>query len=308
MLDNTDLEIRILHLSCSSCLLQTIMCKLTGIQPLVETWRVDTCDLIYDTIIDPAVNLYARPIKQTTQLDDSTLLEFNSYDVVMIDCSTDVDMNIGHEIVTQRHGRYDPNTFHFLDIVMVANSDEDGATTYHSNCSADDESSRIDEKEENWDNDNYVNPKFSFANHKTVNELPSIFNSKSLNFNDMCIDFTEKDLIEMLKLPDTAKFITLDKHGNPIDVQRAIQKSANIQEQTIIEEVTDVDDAAVNGAAVTPNEIVVTLDNMPKLLAPPGRIPKVIWQQSNSLIVLKISAPDVGEYNLNVTTKTLQCW
>lgn len=282
------------------------MCKLTGIQPLSETWRVDTCDVIYDTIIDPAVNIYARPIQQTTQLTDSSLLEFNSYDIVMIDCSTDVDINIGHEIVTRRYGCYDPNTFHFLDIVMVGNGDEDGATSYRSNRSADDESSRIDEREDNWDNDNYVNPKFSSAHNKTVDELPNIFNSKSFDFNSMSFDFTEQDIIEMLQLPDTAKIIPVDKHGNPIDIQRAIQEKANFAKEPIIEEVCDnMDD---DGAAVKPNESVVVGAKLPKLLLPPGRIPKVVWQQSNSLIVLKIAAPDVREYNLEVTSKTLQCW
>lgn len=38
----------------------------------------------------------------------------------------------------------------------------------------------------------------------------------------------------------------------------------------------------------------------------PAAVPNVKWQQSNTVIMLVIEAPDVRDYNLHVTTSSLQ--
>lgn len=72
---------------------------MTGIVPTTYgLWTTDTCDDIYDNVLDPAQYLYARPVR-IEMPDEKSDLKYWRCEVVLLDCSGEVDMKINDKIV-----------------------------------------------------------------------------------------------------------------------------------------------------------------------------------------------------------------
>lgn len=203
------------------------------------------------------------------------------------------------------YAEFDTETNHFLDITLMHEDDN-----YSS------ESRAGTDEEENWDDDDYIGKDCVQAT-KTVaakNE-PKI---GEFDLSEMCIEFSEEELKEMLRLPATAKILpatveaedtrtkienTCDSNNEEIP-SKDIAKNENGKAVSSSETASKTAIEASSNAASDAQKSAIDNIPMPELKRP-GKIPNIIWQQSDSIVCIKIHVPDVKDYKLKVTPSTV---
>lgn len=60
-------------------------------------------------------------VRDTTDITNLNILQFNSYDSIYIDCSQNDDVNINELIVLKNYAEYDPQTKHLLMTNVLKN-------------------------------------------------------------------------------------------------------------------------------------------------------------------------------------------
>lgn len=268
---------------------QAIRCKMTGIVPTTYgLWTTDTCDDIYDNVLDPAQYLYARPVR-IEMPDEKSDLKYWRCEVVLLDCSGEVDMKINDKIVKMGLANYDPETEHFLSIVP--------------NLSPRDSDDDNDSIGSNWDECNYQSRKIINFNPESGLEDLDL---------DVDIQFSQEDILQLLNLPTTAKILPPEPPKiatiTEIDESPIEEKSPadNLEQKKISMYYKNkaLDENRNLTSSGSSESDRIQYKSMPRLKSL-YKSPLVLWQQSESLISLQINTPDIEDYYLRVTSTNL---
>lgn len=164
-----------------------------------ERWSNDVIDQIYRDLIDDCDNMYIKSMREVRFEDmaDRNVC-CNKYEVLMIDCTTPLDVKINHEIVTHGLADYDPQSKHFLEASVYVPHDLDEDIEAPEYC------------------------KDQVTQDEPVHE-------------DNCLDiqFAKEEICKLFNLPETVKFLppreptlespssqrietNLKKSGNPV--------------------------------------------------------------------------------------------
>lgn len=250
------------------CYFQGIHCKLTGIRPHnSKSWSLEASEEILNRII--AINpIYMKTAcQQKTSKDLHELVTCASYKVILLDHSAEPPIKLNQTLIQESLADEDPSTSTHLDVNI--------------------------EFEECWDDelDSYESSeesgKFSL---KDENE-----NEPGLKFEDFDIMFEDKEFFETIGLPSTAKFVLPDK--NPLSVTKPKENlvaayKAVQPKKACVKEPLDSDDDSDD-------------DTSPPVLVTATKHPRIEWQQTESLIRLKIQAIDCLDYSFEVNYETI---
>lgn len=248
---------------------QLVCCKLVGILPKQsKIWQIEDVDKIYEKFLANSEALYIRVVEEIPENDSevNSLAKFKKYTVLLIDCSSQEDVVLNKLFVDEDLAEFDPKTQHFLSLFVC-----------------------IREKDEI---ENSVDtPEFSLDTNAI----------KSLDLSEFEMNFPKESLVSLYNIPENSEFL------KPLEIQEKVESGKNLE--TVLEETgwnfeakeepkeAEIQEVPVE---VQPLEIEEENNEIPKLLSFYAA-PKIVWQQSESVIKLSIEARDCVDYTFDLS-------
>lgn len=288
---------------------QAILCSLVGIRPTNSDvdWDLDLCDRMYVEIMQPCTNMAMQPVKG--RIGPKNDIGMPSYDCVLVDKDDDDQTStINDSLVSSGLADYDSVDRHHLTLsrsASVLDLDDDSDTP------------------ENWDSDNYQRV-------QKCDATPNSNNSDEDGVKMFDYNFTDNEIMEAMRslvshvLSDHPQrliifiFVQVNLPSHP---EQLFGNNTSESSGADITEITD-NKSEPNSENDSEPEPFQSL-NQPELLEPtdpeelyyrniqipalrrPAAVPNVKWQQGETVIMLVIEAPDVRDYYLQVTTRSL---
>ncbi|XP_055390342.1 putative ATP-dependent RNA helicase TDRD12 [Condylostylus longicornis] len=301
---------------------QAILCGLAGIssKTLDGLWTGVESNEIYSEFFENREHLYARPMLEELQKSNS-ILNYSSYKIILLNCVNKKNpMQINSIIYNKGFATKDPDTEHFMDIIEKIE--------FASDRSDNSESSQSDIEE--WESDE-DRPIFEYTK---LNE--------DISEREFDVNFDQSDLADMLEslgLPKTMKIVPQSQKEL---TEKVVQKEEIVSHKTEVEDESKAAKHSDGMLKVDMNhkeleekkennnsflnklksteifnrrkynrkpilkklDAVVLSERMPKLQNR-FKTPKVNWQQTETIITLYIWAPNITDYNIEVSNRNL---
>ena len=261
-------------------ILQAIHCSLVGIQPLESDgkWLSSVCDKIYDEILADGANLFAKLVA----FDDKP----KRCAVILKDVQERGPIDINRLIVEKGFGEMDPQSGDFLlendfiDLKPDAQSENSVESDYE-----------------------HISPpaELQVDDDLDTQEHEDDDVASSLNSYDMTFDFEEKlALLENHGLPKEMIERLKSHHETQSSQSQSLSNIAKSTSMTSLNTKSKSDLLSLPSIGNDSNDLMQASS-----LRYVAKVPKVIWAQTRSRILLKISANEDVKYNLRVTDSCL---
>lgn len=261
---------------------QLVDCKLIGIQPKEsENWLESDVDGIYEKFIAKSNDLYIRMMEEMPESEEEAedkLLRPRKYSVLLIDCSTKQDVVVNRSIVDENLAKLDENTKHYLSIyVNVRENSEDSDNT---------------ELENVGDNRN------------------------AIDLSEFEVNIPKESLVNLYEIPENSEFL------KPLEIQEKVEGGEKIdkvleesgltlrenriskKEPEAPEKILKKQNEKVKSSTEIPSKsedkMQISNDSGIPVLNSFFHSPKIVWQQSESVIKLSIEARDCLDYTFDL--------
>lgn len=253
-------------------------------------WTDDIADQIYDLLGSYAFKTYLHTVTVDKSVK-STLpdLKLSRYDIVLVAVENSEQINLNELVVTRKLAEFNPETKHLLQNIpnLVEELSDDGS--------------------ENWDNDyEHVVPEPRALPSARIiqnsEEEQSDDNNNMFDEDKLCMYFTDEELMELYQAakashtkakPIECQPTTTGENGNSNELEKDVSEDSTITEPIALTE---------RGSSST---FIPADPNDRPVLQYIWKRPKVLWWQTEEMVVMRIQAHDNVEYGLDFSAKNL---